>query len=114
MAYTVKWIVRNKDYPLIWLSEESFWSYVENDEEVVIQHSSLNKKYVLDRGALLATNGLTLLHWVKFKDEESYKEWNEKRKKLPKIDKQLEYTKIDKSETLDDYIHYRDGKPITI
>ena len=69
MAYTAKWIIKNKEHNLIWLSEETFWSFVENDDEVVLKHSKLNKEYVLDRGAFLARDGLTLLHWKKFKDE---------------------------------------------
>ena len=113
MAYTAKWIIKNKEHPLIWLSEESFWSFVENDEEVVVQHTSLNKKYVLDRGALLARDGLTLLHWKKFKDEKFFKEWEEKKNKLPELDKQIEYTKVNESYP-EKYIHFRDGKPITI
>ena len=113
MAYTAKWIIKNKEHPVIWLSEETFWSFVENDDEVVMEHMKLNKKYVLDRGAFLARDGLTFLHWVKFKDEESYKEWEEERKKLPQIDKQLEYTRVDEVDT-EKYIHYRDGKLITI
>ncbi len=113
MAYTAKWIIKNKEHNLIWLSEETFWSFVENDDEVVLKHSKLNKEYVLDRGAFLARDGLTLLHWKKFKDEESFKEWEEKKNKLPKLDKQLEYTKVDESDP-EKYIHYRDGKLITI
>ena len=46
MAYTAKWIIKNKEHPVIWLSEETFWSFVENDDEVVIEHMKLKKNLV--------------------------------------------------------------------
>ena len=45
MAYTAKWIVKNTKKDLIYTSLSNFWSEIENDESVMVQHSFNNHKY---------------------------------------------------------------------
>ena len=113
MSYTAKWIVKNTKKDLIYTSLSNFWSEIENDESAMVQHSLNNRKYAMDRGGFLAKDGLTILYWMMFKDEDDYKKWYEEFKKLPPIDEDLEYTEV-KEMDMTKYIPYRDGKPFKV
>ena len=114
MTYIAKWIVKNTKKHLIYTSLQNFWDEIEpNDESIMVQHSVINRKYATDRGGFLANDGETILYWMEFKDEDDYKKWYEEFKKLPSIDTDLEYTKVDKMD-IEKYIPYRDGKPFSV
>ena len=113
MAYTAKWIVKNKKVDLIFTSLSNFWSIVENDESAMVQHSILNRRYTMDKGGFLAKDGKTILYWMMFRNEDDYKRWSEAYKKLPPIDEDLEWVEIEEMDT-EKYIPYRDGKPFSV
>ena len=95
MAYIVKWIVKNTKQDVIFTSLSSFWAKVENDETALAEHSLLSKKYVLERGGFLARDGLSVVHWMTFKDHLDFQQWEEDCKRIPKIDEDLTYTRIE-------------------
>jgi len=115
MAHVVKWIVKNTKKHLIYTSLANFWSEIEpNDESAMVQHSIINRKYAIDRGGFLAYDGESILYWMMFNSEDDYKKWYEEFKKLPPIDKDLEYTKITEEMDVKKYIPYRDGKAFKV
>ena len=79
----------------------------------MVQHSTLNRKYGLDRGGFLAKDGMSVVWWISFRDEDDYKEWLEEYKKLPPIDKELIWEQINALDE-DKYYPYRDGKPFKV
>ena len=112
--YTAKWIVKNKRLDVIFTSLSNFWNHQSgNKDHAIAEHALLNKRFQLDKGGFLAKDGMSVIHWIIFKDELDYKQWDVSRKNLPPIDEDLEWTKIEEID-YEKYIPYRDGKPFKV
>ncbi|MBC8295205.1 MAG: hypothetical protein H8E55_05350 [Pelagibacterales bacterium] len=94
MSYIAKWIVKNTKKDINFNTVSHFFNEVENDESIMEQHIFLSHKYAMDKGGYIAFDRKSILYWMEFKDEDTYKEYINEFYKLPAIDIDLEYTKV--------------------
>tara|TARA_B100000902_G_C26427704_1_gene490002 strand:+ start:125 stop:454 length:330 start_codon:yes stop_codon:yes gene_type:complete len=102
----VKWKVVNKNDPDRVYKSINEWFTEPEDENLVKDHLLLEQDFffdgrLLDKMTEINPDGKSFIATKVFKDQISYDDFQEARKKLPRIDKHLSYTLLSSSDMID-------------